>query len=227
VRNKASSWIADSGRSCSGTPPAARRQGLQGRLYKQTQFRRSGQDLSGRNLQNKPNSRPARYPSVPLSYHSTMLSRGRVGRGQRGGGRGDETRKTNPICSRRTGTWGRGWSQSCKTNPISEGVSSLKGQVRRTKPISRGVSSWKCPVPGKTCETNPICRGGSAVGEGQQTALPVLLGRRFCKTNPISGSRPAGPGVPLYRTKPNLGRIEHLGDGAAGRGQWYKTNPIS
>jgi len=50
--------------------------------------------------------------------------------------------------------------ETCKTNPISEEVSSWKCQVAsepcKTNPIPEGVSSLKCQVSSESCETKPI-----------------------------------------------------------------------
>jgi hypothetical protein len=68
----------------------------------------------------------------------------------------------------------------------------------------------------KMCKTNPTCPavpGGPA--PPLDPAASPLGQRRSCKTKPISESRPAGGR--LCKTKPNLGRMGHLGDGAPGR----------
>jgi hypothetical protein len=57
------------------------------------------------------------------------------------------------------------------------------------------------------CKTKPICRGHPGMGTG--------------------GWGREGPRGRLCKTKPNLGRLGHLGDRASERGQWCKMNPIS
>jgi hypothetical protein len=79
----------------------------------------------------------------------------------------------------------------------------------KTNPISAGVSSWKCEVSGETCKTNPIPPGGTRpAGQGtpewalvpHDSTIPSFQhshrapapSGQLCKTNPIGEEFPGG-----------------------------------
>jgi hypothetical protein len=88
--------------------------------------------------------------------------------------------------------------------PFTHPVADVPGhETCKTNPISEGVSSWKCEVSSETCKTNPIRSARPGMGAGWQAApldrsaraqnepnFPLGAGVRqeeMCKTNPICG----------------------------------------
>jgi hypothetical protein len=104
------------------------------------------------------------------------------------------------------------------THPVADPLP--ESETCKTNPISAGVSSWKCEVSGETCKTNPIAKYQvSSVKfevSDQKEHVPGALTSNFtldtsnsppaapvggvaCKTNPISpGAAPSGEPAGLY-----------------------------
>jgi hypothetical protein len=80
--------------------------------------------------------------------------------GARRTGDGAQMRKTNPICPRRTGRRGRGWSQSCETNSISEEVSSVKQEKPMVESSNFTLTTSAGPPAGPVVQTKPISDAG-------------------------------------------------------------------
>jgi hypothetical protein len=115
-----------------------------------------------------------------------------------------------------------------------------------TKPISGDAGRDEARGPwdeGQTCETNPIARSGAPrrcpdcgfriADWGRRAAerLPGGLSPSPCagqsrKANPISGCPAGTPEAQLRKTKPNLGRMGHLGNSVPEKGRSCKTKPI-
>jgi hypothetical protein len=67
-------------------------------------------------------------------------------------------------------------------------------------------------------------RGPGDVGRGRVQTNPIY---RAARLEACPFPRPSPLPDRLCETKPNLGRMGHLGDGSPGRGQSCETNPIS
>jgi hypothetical protein len=134
-------------------------------------------------------------------------------------------------------TWD-GW-QTCKTNPISEGLSSLKrqaeceGQVRKTKPIRRKSGEDAQPTKRQSCETKPNLGGLGHLADGTCRELIVRneanFGYAAWHGHPARGPESwAGCPChlrPIMQNEPNSRRCR-VGRGLGDEGQMRKTNPI-
>jgi hypothetical protein len=103
---------------------------------------------------------------------------------------------------------------SCETNPISAGRDTHYSIIPPFQPDANRA---------KRSQFRSRC---SEMGAGRRAWAPA--GANYAKRGQFSRRGRVGQGLrgELCETKPNLGRMEYLGDGAPGRGQWCKTNPI-
>ncbi len=105
---------------------------------------------------NKPNS--CHYADPEIGVPRWQACKTKPIRRRPGGVQGTKCAKQTQLASRRTGRQGRVWSPSCKTNPIPRlriadwgqpcGLSPWPGQMRKTNPISEGVPSVKLEAGG-------------------------------------------------------------------------------
>jgi hypothetical protein len=115
---------------------------------------------------------------------------------------GEHPCETKPICHRRAG--------KAIAKAFGLDTATRTGAYRAKQSQSRPTGSPIIPLP-------------------YHSTIPSR--RRLCETKPILGDTGWGetPGRwdagQSCKTKPNLGRMGHLGDGAWG-GQWYETKPI-
>jgi hypothetical protein len=157
-------------------------------------------------------------------------SRRRVGRGQRDEG---QLCETNPIPRLRIGNGPAAGCPPCSLPPRA-----CAGRLYKRSQSRQRVKRVKC-LPGK--ELWLIVH---SMDLGKTKPIPgyagwdVAMGGEYAKQTqfaaPPRETKPAGRGAivrhrldaPLRETKPNLGKMGHLGDGAPERGMSCETKPI-